>query len=39
MAVPFEYSVPAPDILLFFENTFIKPKLDIGLGNSQFNRP
>jgi hypothetical protein len=38
MAVPSEYSKPAP-FSFFPENTFVKPKLDIGLGNSQFNHP
>jgi hypothetical protein len=37
-AVPSEYSEPAP-FSFFPKNTFVKPKLDIGLGNSQFNRP
>jgi hypothetical protein len=36
ITVPRQYppSTPSGTLLHFFENTFVKPKLDIGLGNS-----
>jgi hypothetical protein len=41
IAVPRQYppSTPSGTFLHFSKNTFVKPKLDIGLGNSQFNCP